>query len=156
MKLFSTGLLITVLSFAQATAEEVPFATPPNTRNPSESAVGTLANIMVVVQMRHNKLWFAGKARNWELISYEAQKLEDDFVAAAGFYRNLPIENVVQADKPLKLLMEAAKTKDYARFGKAFDELTVGCNSCHAAGQIGYIRIQQPKSSSFTNQRFDH
>ena len=45
------------------------------TRNPSESAVGTLANIMATVQLRHIKLWFAGKAKNWDLVNYEAQKL---------------------------------------------------------------------------------
>jgi hypothetical protein len=154
MKLFSAGLLAAVLAFVPAMAEEIPFATPPYNRSPNESAVGTLANSMVFIQIRHNKLWFAGKARNWDLVDYEAQKLQDDFVTAAGFYRNLPVDNVVQADKPLKRLMEAARTKDPALLDKAFDELTAGCNACHVAGQVGYIRIQQPKSSAFYNQSY--
>ena len=113
MKRLLAGLLIAVFVLAPVMAQQVPFATPPYARNPSESAVGTLANIMATIQLRHIKLWFAGRAKNWDLLSYEAQKLEDDFIVAAGFYRNLPVENVVLADKPLKSLMEAANKKDF-------------------------------------------
>ena len=155
MKRFSTGFLIAVFMFAPVMAEEVPFATPRYDRNPSESAVGTLANIMATVQLRHIKLWFAGKAKNWDLVNYEAQKLLDDFFVTAGFYQNLPIEDVLLADKPLRGLMEAAKKKDYSLYAKAFDELTAGCNSCHVAGQIAYIKIQVPKSSPFSDQSYE-
>ena len=155
MKRFSTGFLIAVFMFAPVMAEEVPFATPRYDRNPSESAVGTLANIMENIQLRHIKLWFIGKAKNWDLLNYEAQKLEDDFIVAAGFYRNLPIENVVLVDKSLGRLMEAAKKKDYSLYAKAFDELTAGCNSCHVAGQVAYIHIQVPKSSPFSDQSYE-
>jgi hypothetical protein len=126
MKRFLAGFLIAVFMLAPAMAEQVPFATPPSGRSPSESAVGTLANIMATIQLRHIKLWFIGKAKNWDLLNYEAKKLEDDFIAAALFYSTLPIDNVLLVDKPLKRLMEAAKKKDYPLFTKAFDELTAG------------------------------
>lgn len=155
MKRFSTGFLIAVFMFTPVTAEEVPFATPPYSRSPSESAVGTLANIMQNIQLRHIKLWFAGKSKNWDLLNYEAQKLEDDFFVAAGFYRNLPVDNIVLVEKPLRRVMEAAKKKDYSLYARAFDELTAGCNSCHVAGQVGYIRIQVPKSSPFSDQNYE-
>jgi hypothetical protein len=155
MKRFSTVFLIAALMFAPAMAEDLPFATAPYGRNPSESAVGTLANIMENIQLRHIKLWFIGKAKNWDLLNYEAQKLENDFFVAAGFYRNLPVDNVVLVDLPLKRLMEAAKKKDYPLYAKAFDELTAGCNSCHVAGQVAYIRIQVPKSSPFSDQSYE-
>ncbi len=154
MNRFLNGLLIAFFMFAPAMAEESPFATPKYDRTTSESAVGTLANIMANVQLRHMKLWSAGKARNWDLMNYEARKLEDDFIAAAGFYRSLPIDNVVLVDQPLKRLMEAAKGKNYSLYTKAFDELTAGCNSCHVAGQVGYIRIQIPSSSPFSDQSY--
>jgi hypothetical protein len=155
MKRFFIGFLIAVFMFAPVMAEEVPFAAPKYDRSPSESAVGTLANIMATIQLRHIKLWFAGQAKNWDLLNYEAQKLEDDFILAAGFYRNLPIDKVVLVDKPLNRLMEAAKEKDYSLYAKAFDELTAGCNSCHVAGQVAYIHIQKPKSSPFTDQSYE-
>jgi hypothetical protein len=155
MKRFSTGFLIAVFMFAPVMAEEIPFATPPYSRNPSESAVGTLANIMAIIQLRHIKVWFAGKAKNWDLLNYEAQKLENDFIAAALFYRTLPVDNVALVAKPLRGLMEAAKKKDYSLHAKAFDELTAGCNSCHVAGQVAYIHIQVPKSSPFSDQSYE-
>jgi hypothetical protein len=135
MKRFSIGGLIAVFLLAPVMAEEVPFATPPSS-NSSDRAVGTLANIMATVQLRHIKLWSAGKAKNWDVMNYEAQKLEDDFVTAAGYYSGLPIEFVVRANALLKRIMEAAKAEAYPAKTKAFDELTVGCNGCHAAGQV--------------------
>ncbi len=152
MKLFPTGFLIVVLMLAPVMAEEVPFATPPY---PSEPAVGTLANIMGNIQLHHIKLWFIGKAKNWDLLNYEAQKLENDFYIASGFYRSLPIDNITLVAKPLRRLMEAANKKNYSLYAKAFDELTAGCNSCHVAGQVGYIRIHVPKSSPFSNQNYE-
>lgn len=152
MKRFPTGFLILVLMLAPVMAEEVPFATPPYR---SESVVGTLANIMANIQLRHIKLWNIGKAKNWDLLNYEAKKLEEDFYTASRFYRSLPIDNIVLVAKPLKGLMEAANKKDYLLYTKAFDELTAGCNSCHVAGQVGYIRIQVPKSSPFSNQNYE-
>jgi hypothetical protein len=155
MRRFSTGILIAVLMLSPVAAEEVPFATPPVGRNPSEVAVGTLANIMANIQQRHIKLWSSGKAKNWDLLNYQAQKLEEDFFTAAAFYRNLPVDNIALVERPLKRLMEAAKNKDYPLYAKAFDELTAGCNSCHVAGQVPFIRIQVPKTSPFSDQRFE-
>jgi hypothetical protein len=156
MKRFSTGFLIAAFMFAPVMAEEVvPFATPPSDRSPSESAVGTLANILATIQLRHIKLWSAGRAKNWDLVNYETKKLQDDFIVAAGFYRNLPIDNVLLVNKPLERLMEAAKNKDYSSYTKAFEELTAGCNACHVAGQVGFIRIQVPKSSPFSDQSLE-
>ena len=153
MKRFSAVFLILISMLVPATAaEDVPFATPPF---PSEPAVATLANIMANIQLRHIKLWSIGKAKNWDLLNYEAEKLEKDFYVASGFYRSLPIDNITLVAQPLRRLMEAANKKDHALYVKAFDELTAGCNSCHQAGQVGYIRIQVPKASPFSNQNFE-
>ncbi len=154
MKRVLTAFSIALLMLAPAMAQQSSFATPKYDRDPSEAAVGTLANIMTSIQLRHIRSWSAGKAKNWDLLNYEAQRLEEDFITAAGFYRNLPIDNVVLVDKPLRRLMEAAQTKDYSLYTKAFDELTAGCNSCHVEGHVGFIRIQVPKSSPFTDQNF--
>ena len=88
-------------------------------------------------------------------MSYEAQKLESDFIIATGHYSGLPIELVVGAHTPLERIMAAAKARDYPGYTKAFDELTAGCNGCHAAGQVGFIRIQTPRSSPFSDQNFE-
>jgi hypothetical protein len=71
---------------------------------------------MATIQLRHIKLWFVGKAKNWDLLNYEAKKLEDEFIGAALFYRNLPIDNVLLVNKPLERLTEAAKKRDYSLY----------------------------------------
>lgn len=152
LKRLSASLLAALLVLSPARAQNVPFATPPSSRNPSESAVGTLANIMLNMQLRHIKLWFAGKAKNWDLAKYEAEKLKADFDVAAAFYRGLPVENVLVAAKPLNDLIEAAAKKDSALYTRTFNDLTDGCNSCHAAAQIGFVRIRVPKTLPFDNQ----
>ena len=110
---------------------------------------------MVTIQLRHIKLWFVGKAKNWDLLNYEAQKLEDDFIVAAAFIGIFQLIMSCSWDKPLRGLIEAAKKKDFSLYAKAFAELTAGCNSCHVAGQVGYIRIQAPKSAPFSDQSFE-
>ncbi len=155
LKCLSASLLAVVLMLTPAMADDVPFATPPSSRSPSESAVGTLANIMLNMQLRHIKLWFAGKAKNWDLVKYEAEKLKADFDVAAGFYRGLPVENIVAAANPLNRLIEAAAKKDYSLYSSTFNELTDGCNSCHAAAQIGFVRVRVPKALPFDNQIFE-
>jgi hypothetical protein len=35
-----------------------------------------LGDIMGKIQLRHIKLWFAGKARNWELATYEVNEIK--------------------------------------------------------------------------------
>jgi len=44
--------------------------------------------------------------------------------------------------------------KDAARFTRGFADLTVACNSCHAAAQVGFIAIQVPTTSPFSDQSF--
>ena len=155
MRRFLTGLLAATLMLTPVLADDVPFATPPVSRNPSESAVGTLANIMLNMQLRHIKVWFAGKAKNWDLVKYEAEKLKADFDAATGFYRGLPVDDIVTAAKPLNVLIDAATRKDAALYSKSFNELTDACNSCHAAGQVGFVRIRVPRTPPFDNQTYD-
>ena len=38
-----------------------------------------LGDIMVVTQLRHFKLWYAGQVRNWELANYELAQIRASF-----------------------------------------------------------------------------
>src|SRR5437868_13422280 len=65
----SVVVLLIVFSSAPALAQSEQSnikATPTN-----DSSVPLLGDIMNAVQTRHMKLWFAGKAFNWELATYE-------------------------------------------------------------------------------------
>lgn len=135
-------------------AEETPFAVPPPA-GPGQAApaVSPLGDIMSKAQMRHIKLWYAIKARNWDLAIYEAEHLQDTFVTAVVLYRNIPIEYIVAADKALGGLTESIKAKDATASVQRFERLTDECNTCHRAAGIGFVAIQVPTSSPFSNQR---
>jgi len=106
------------------------------------------------IQLRHIKLWNAIKFKNWGLLGYELQQIKDGLTDAAMLYRNIPVEYVASAAKPLALLQEAAKAKDISKLKRGFNELTTACNSCHRAGGVAFILIKTPASSPFSDQEF--
>jgi hypothetical protein len=136
-------------AFAQDT---VPYAYRPPTAG--DTYVPSLGDIMGATQLRHFKLSYAGLLGNWELASYELDQIEDSLVNAARLYQNIPIEKINMVEQPLMALANSIKVKDGARFASAFADLTAACNSCHEAAHVGFIRIQVPTSSPFSNQSF--
>ena len=116
--------------------------------------VPSLGDIMGATQLRHIKLWFAGKLRNWELATYELGQIKASFEDAATLYPGIPITDMTIVAAPVQSLGDAIAAKDSARFKKAFDELTVACNGCHQAIGRSFITIQVPTASPFSNQPF--
>ena len=109
---------------------------------------------MLAKQWRHIKLWFAGKQQNWNLAAYELAQLKASLVDAAMLYSNIPVNDVVIMTGPIQSLNKAIETKDGARFTKAFNELTAGCNACHREMGREFIEIKVPAKSPFSNQTF--
>lgn len=156
MKLKS-GVLIAPLIICQtALSQESPFAQNPYPgAAPRPELYATLGDIMGLTQIRHDKLWHAGRAENWDLAAYEIQQLRSTLVRSAALYLNIPIELVVTADVPLEDMLKAVKARDGKAFATAYNQLTAACNTCHQAGGVGYIRMVVPRTSSFTNQDFN-
>jgi len=109
---------------------------------------------MNAVQSRHMKLWFAGKAQNWELAAYELRQLKAGVVEAALLYEGIPVTNVTTMTKPLQSTADAIEAKDGRRFAKAVGELTDGCNACHRSLERGFIVIRIPAEQPFSDQVF--
>ena len=149
MKLFRLWTVLSLLNASSAFGDEVPFAQPP-----AKPKVAPLAEIMGMIQFQHIKLWQAVENRNWDLISYEAAQLEGALGNSVVYYLNIPVEYIAAAGPPLNALENAAAAKDTSQLEKHFTELTNGCNSCHQAGGVGYIKIVQPTFSPFGNQQF--
>lgn len=119
-----------------------------------------LGEIMSAIQLRHAKLWFAGKAKNWPLAGYELDELKEGFDDAAKLHpehNGRPIAGRIGAltAGPMEHLERAVKDRDPARFVKAYDELSQSCTSCHRGSGCGFIRIGRPTVPPWTNQRFD-
>ena len=118
-----------------------------------------LGDMMGAIQMRHAKLWFAGKSHNWDLAAYEISEIKEGFESAVKFqpdFKGRPVAQMVEEAtlQPIKGLEKAVETKNSVLFAKAFDQLTTACNSCHQAAGFQFIAIRKPSASPFTNQDY--
>jgi hypothetical protein len=113
-----------------------------------------LADVMSVLQSRHSKLWTAAQQRNWELAGYELELVKAGLADAMGLYNDIPATNVTMVDGPLKSLDGAIAARSGPAFGKAFGELTTGCNACHQSVGRSFIVMTVPTASPFGNQSF--
>ena len=134
-----------------ARSEEPAFAQRADTQPQS---IGALSDMMISILHRHAILWMAGVSNNWPLADYEARQLKTRFVEAAQAYRNIPVETVSAATKALDDLSAAISAKNKAQFTPRFLELSRTCNACHVSAGVGFVVIETPRTSPFTNQSF--
>jgi hypothetical protein len=154
--MISLAAAAALAAMPKAAGDDVPFAQPPvlGAQLPLSAAQPALADIMAGVQLRHIKLWQAIEAANWPLVQFEATLIADSLTAAAMLYRNIPIDHVMAAARPLGELKFAAALADVAKPAALFADLTAACNACHAAAGIPFVAIATPSSSPFSDQRF--
>ena len=111
-----------------------------------------LGEVMTLQQLRHIKLWFAGRARNWALADYELGELNEGFEDADKLVGGGTVDKMVGA--PMKALRKAVDDKNSAAFAAAFDSLSAGCNSCHHTLDHPFIVIQRPTLLPYSDQSF--
>lgn len=116
--------------------------------------VPRLGDIMGAMQLRHFKLWFAGKLHNWELASYELVQMKASFNDAAIFYPGIPVADMTMMAEPIGKITDAIARKDGAAFAIAFERMTTTCNACHQSIGRGFVEMQVPTASPFSNQSF--
>ena len=122
--------------------------------------VMTMGDMMnTLVQPRHSKLGLAGHDENWPLASYalvEIRQAFDGIAKAQPRFRGLPVAELMDAamTRPIGVVDAAIKQQDAQKFAAAYDQLTQGCNACHAAVDHPFIVIKAPDASAFPNQDF--
>ena len=145
-RLFMLALAIPLLAAVAASAQ-----------NPPEPANGGnlpgLGEIMTLQQLRHIKLWFAGRAGNWELADYEIGELNEGFEDVNKLLGGDTVEKMV--GDPIKALQRAIEDKNRAAFTGAFDKLSAGCNNCHRTLDHGFIVIRRPALLPYSDQTFE-
>lgn len=145
----STKYLAAVAAIAMGSASPFMVAAQTTQKSPAR-----LADIMTAVQFRHSKLWTAGQQKNWDLAGYELELVKSSLNEAIALYTDIPVENITMIDPPIKSIESAIAARSGAAFGKAFGELTTGCNSCHQSTGRGFIVMKVPTASPFGNQSF--
>jgi hypothetical protein len=118
-----------------------------------------LGEFMTATHLRHAKLWFAGKDSNWDLAAYEIDEIKEGLEDAARLhptFDGVPVAEMIKTiiNPRIERLEKAVEGKNSTQFIAAFDELTNGCNSCHAGASKPFIHIQRPTEPPLTNQNF--
>ena len=145
-----------IVAIAIVVATSTMLATAQSAKEPYEPGLG---EFMTATQLRHAKLWFAGKNNNWALAAYEIDEIKEGFEDAARLHATfdgVPVAEMIKTiiDPRIEGLERAIKAKNGPQFIAAFDELTDGCNSCHTAAGKPFIRIQRPSEPPLSNQNF--
>ena len=118
-----------------------------------------LGEFMTATQLRHAKLWFAGKNANWGLAAYEVDEIREGLEDASKLhatFESIPVAEMIKTiiEPRIEKLEKAIAARSSTQFVAAFDDLTDGCNSCHAAAGKPFIRIQRPTAPPLSNQDF--
>jgi hypothetical protein len=119
-----------------------------------ETYVPALSDIMSTIQSRHIKLWFAGRLKNWDLASFELERIRQGLENAATLYSGIPADYVGATVDPIKDLGAAITAKDGMKFAKAYGALNAACNACHKGIDRSFIVIQVPSTSPFSDESF--
>jgi len=148
------GLGLAILLALPAIADDIPYAQQSPPQPGEEASQKRLSDLMASIQTRHLKLWYAGSLKNWPLAAFEAGQIKDGFIDAGWLYRNIPVEGIMLASKPIDALLDDIKNKNSVAFTKDFTALSTGCNACHQAAGVGFVVIKAPTASPFSNQEF--
>ena len=133
--------------------------TPSAVAEEQDAARPTLADLMILTQLRHYKLWFSQRTDNWPLANYELDQFLTTIDRIAKLYPSASAvaqANVINeiAYPALSELRKAINDRNRSRFEAAFVKITDACNQCHKAAGVGFIVVQVPTRSPFSNQGF--
>ena len=157
MAAFLVSWTVQVIADKQVLASNQVADKPDSYRGPG------LGEIMGVIQQQHAKLFFAGRAQNWELAQYQLDEIKEGFEMAERLHPNFktvsaPLPKIIPVMMQTSMddLSQAIGFKDASAFLKSYDALTFSCNNCHNAAKFDFIVIQRPSASEHSNIMFDN
>ena len=121
-----------------------------------------LGRQMLELQIRHDRLWWAGDAGNWNLAYYMVSELGE---ALRGIEQTNGDAAELQPEKlsevmpsimnpAIRTVQQALEKKDTAAFAKAFDQLSASCNACHAVAGVEFLHLQRPATPLLDNLHY--
>lgn len=121
-----------------------------------ESIKPGLGELMLNIQVHHNKLYFAGKNANWQLAQFEYDEIMEIITQAQAIERDRSEVKLFKPMlySPLDSIQLSIKKKDVIKFTNAFSNLTNACNNCHANTKYSFNKILIPDHPPYSNQEF--
>ena len=92
-----------------------------------------LGDLMLEIQVHHNKLYFAGMAANWPLAQFEHDEIIEILKQAETIEKERSEVKLFKAMiyPQLDSIQLSIKQKNQDRFDSYFAGLTDACNNCH-------------------------
>lgn len=120
-----------------------------------------LGEQMLILQIRHARLWYSGQAQNWTLAAFELQEIKEAFDAVVeqnaehAIFQPQRLADILPAmtKAPIMALRDAIDHGSKAEFEKTFDGLSATCNGCHKAAGTDFLVIQRPTAPLLDNLR---
>lgn len=118
---------------------------------------------MLLLELRHDRLWWAGSAGNWNLAYYymdgELDEAVQGIIETNGDAAELQPQKLCKVmramlNAPLKNLQDAIGTHDKARFARAYDDLSAACTGCHAVAGNPILIIGRPVTPLLDDLRY--
>ncbi len=120
-----------------------------------------LGQQMLELQIRHDRLWWAGQNGDWTLAYFMVGEIAETL---RGIERSNGDAPDVQPQKlselmpammnpAIKGLQEALAKQDKEAFAKAYDNLSTSCSGCHKVAGAPFLSIQRPKTPLLDNLR---
>ncbi|HZP67376.1 MAG TPA: hypothetical protein VFB32_13830 [Rudaea sp.] len=120
-----------------------------------------LGEQMLGIQIRHARLWYAARAKNWTLAAFELQELKEAFDAVVeqnpdhAIFQPQRLADILPAmtKAPITALRDAIDHGSSAEFEKAYDGLSAACTGCHRTAGNDFLVIQRPTTPVLDNLR---
>ena len=121
-----------------------------------------LGQQMLELQIRHDRLWWAGQSGNWTLAYFMVSELGE---ALRGIERTNGDAAELQPEKlsevmpsimnpAIKDVQEALAKQNQAAFATAYDKLSAACTACHQVAGNTFLIMQRPKTPLLDNLRY--
>jgi hypothetical protein len=118
-----------------------------------------LGDYMSTIQLHVSKLWFAGRASNWELAEFEVGEIGESIDAAEALHvkkNDVDVSAVLGSvrESQLPQIERAIAAESPRDFNDAYRQTLSACNGCHRPAGYGFIHIIVPKGEPVTNQEW--
>lgn len=121
-----------------------------------------LGQQMLELQIRHDRLWWAGQAGNWNLAYFMVGELGEALRGIEQTNGEAPellpekLSEVMPAvmNPAIRTVQKALEKKDKAQFAEAYDQLSAACTTCHQMAGFEFLHMQRPRTPLLDNLRY--
>jgi len=99
---------------------------------------------MVETDYRYQELYWAGKDRNWEYAAYLNEKIRKAIETGLQRRPDRAASSQDFLQQVLPEMQKAIERKDSSQFNKAFNTMTLQCNTCHALEKMPFFTVKTP------------